>query len=782
MGLFVNNSLNTNNFSCKKRNDKTAQNPIITATKVQEKTVYPSVANYNAYLIPKTKISFGRHLTEGTDNHLNYLGCNYTGNGKATFRVFAPDIKEMTVQISKEPTSLQYDDSTSPTNCIVHKMKKINNEVFEFIADSSEPDKTIQSGDMYRFELTKADGEKLYRKDPRTKWQSNGALGWSTVHDEKSYKWGAGETEWLNGTDKRRIIHTTSGPSKDLSIEQLNIGLLGGYEKAKKEIDNLALKGINSVQIMPIGEVFGIGNSGYDEVDKFAPKNSYGKPDEFKALIEHAHKKGINVILDVVPNHFGPVSNVVQDFGKAFDPDLNTPWGAGLNFEKSENKYMVNYMTDMMLNWAANYHIDGFRFDGCHELHSEPFLKELSCELRNHTESKNSIIIAEHLERSKKLTQPLSTEEKNNPEKVFNLSKSNPSMLNSFELDGQYNFDLKNTLIAYTSGWKQIYDCPKSMQDLEKEFKQGRTYYDSKPENLSIPKSKNVFNYLYGHDDSDAFGGCRYIPMLTTIKLGLVKEEKDLWKIDKTPFVKTQDLFKTYLQNPTEKEWIEKQKELGFKEIIQKEKFTEKYKEAQSLTRLATGTTFMTPSNIMFLMGDLNGELAPFQYIAEYPKDTVWDGIPAKQKLSDEKGYTVGKESFNESKPDQKEYNDPDLRQHIGNFTNELTKLRNSNKALNNNDSSKLKTFMYSNDIMHVHRWDNNGDEIIAVMNFGDKSFNKFELKDFPDGKWKEEINSNNTKFGGDGTNLNEKEKSISREDSVIGLPKQSIVIFKKIK
>lgn len=51
---------------------------------------------------------------------------------------------------------------------------------------------------------------------------------------------------------------------------------------------------------------------GYDEVDKFAPESSYETPDELKNLVNYAHSKGINVILDVVPNHFGCIGAVCQ--------------------------------------------------------------------------------------------------------------------------------------------------------------------------------------------------------------------------------------------------------------------------------------------------------------------------------------------------------------------------------------------------------------------------------------------------------------------------------------
>jgi 1,4-alpha-glucan branching enzyme len=54
---------------------------------------------------------------------------------------------------------------------------------------------------------------------------------------------------------------------------------------------------------MPVADFPGKRNWGYDGVLLFAPDSSYGRPEEFKALMDAAHAKGIMVLLDVVYNH-----------------------------------------------------------------------------------------------------------------------------------------------------------------------------------------------------------------------------------------------------------------------------------------------------------------------------------------------------------------------------------------------------------------------------------------------------------------------------------------------
>ena len=72
---------------------------------------------------------------------------------------------------------------------------------------------------------------------------------------------------------------------------------------------------------MPIGEFYGKRNWGYDESAKFAVENAYGTPDEFKDFVNYAHEKGINVILDVVLNHFGPFGSNIQEYIPAYQKD-----------------------------------------------------------------------------------------------------------------------------------------------------------------------------------------------------------------------------------------------------------------------------------------------------------------------------------------------------------------------------------------------------------------------------------------------------------------------------
>ena len=67
--------------------------------------------------------------------------------------------------------------------------------------------------------------------------------------------------------------------------------------------------------------------------------SSYGRPEDFKALIEAAHKCGLMVLLDVVYNHFGPVGNFLPAYAPQFFTDSHkTPWGAAINYDGEQSK------------------------------------------------------------------------------------------------------------------------------------------------------------------------------------------------------------------------------------------------------------------------------------------------------------------------------------------------------------------------------------------------------------------------------------------------------------
>jgi glycogen operon protein len=178
----------------------------------------------------------------------------------------------------------------------------------------------------------------------------------------------------------------------------------GTFAGIREKIPYLKELGVNSVELMPVYEFDEFENSrpspetgelllnywGYSTVGFFAPKAGYAatskfgmQVDEFKALVKELHKNGIEVILDVVFNHtaegneYGPTIAFRGIDNKTYY--MLTPDGYYFNFSGCGNTLNCNnpIVRDMVLDclryWAAEYHIDGFRFDLAAVLGRDPW-------------------------------------------------------------------------------------------------------------------------------------------------------------------------------------------------------------------------------------------------------------------------------------------------------------------------------------------------------------------------------------------------------------------------
>jgi isoamylase len=162
--------------------------------------------------------------------------------------------------------------------------------------------------------------------------------------------------------------------------------------------------GINCIELLPIFEFDEWENSkphpengqllmqywGYSTVGFFAPKagfaatGKYGmQVDELKSMIKELHCNGIEVMLDVVFNHtaegneFGPYISFRGVDNKTYY--MLTPEGYYYNFTgcgntlNCNNPVVRNMVLDCLRYWAAEYHVDGFRFDLAAVLGRDPW-------------------------------------------------------------------------------------------------------------------------------------------------------------------------------------------------------------------------------------------------------------------------------------------------------------------------------------------------------------------------------------------------------------------------
>lgn len=209
-------------------------------------------------------------------------------------------------------------------------------------------------GTRYRFVLP--DGTRV--PDPASRFQPEDVHGPSEVIDPTHYA-------WQDETWQGRVWD-------DIVLYELHIGTFtaaGTFRAAIERLDHLVELGITAIEIMPVAEFPGSRNWGYDGVLLFAPDSSYGHPDDFKALIDAAHGRGLAVILDVVYNHFGPDGNYLASYApQFFNAARQTPWGAALNYDAGQSQAVREFMIRNALYWLREFNLDGLRLDAVHAI------------------------------------------------------------------------------------------------------------------------------------------------------------------------------------------------------------------------------------------------------------------------------------------------------------------------------------------------------------------------------------------------------------------------------
>ncbi len=168
---------------------------------------------------------------------------------------------------------------------------------------------------------------------------------------------------------------------------------LGGKGDVPTCINYLKSLGVTHVQLLPVYDYATVDESdqktdqfnwGYDPKNYNVPEGSYStdpyngttRINEFKQMIMALHNAGIGVIMDVVYNHTFSGENswfeyTVPGYYYRMKEDGSFGDGSGCGNETASEHLMYRkYMTDSVVYWADEYHIDGFRFDlmGVHDV------------------------------------------------------------------------------------------------------------------------------------------------------------------------------------------------------------------------------------------------------------------------------------------------------------------------------------------------------------------------------------------------------------------------------
>jgi malto-oligosyltrehalose trehalohydrolase len=153
----------------------------------------------------------------------------------------------------------------------------------------------------------------------------------------------------------------------------------GTFRALMHRLEHFRDAGYTSLELMPINEFPGSRGWGYDGTLIFAPHHAYGTPEDFRALVDRAHALRLCLSVDVVYNHFGGVDNFIERYAPEwFDDEIETPWGAAINFREAAVR---QFYYENACWWLEEYDLDGLRFDSVHEIATEArdrFLGELT--------------------------------------------------------------------------------------------------------------------------------------------------------------------------------------------------------------------------------------------------------------------------------------------------------------------------------------------------------------------------------------------------------------------
>jgi len=143
---------------------------------------------------------------------------------------------------------------------------------------------------------------------------------------------------------------------------------LSYLEMAEELADYVEEMGFTHVELMPVMEYPYDPSWGYQITGYFAPTSRFGKPEDFKVLVDAFHQRGIGVILDWVPSHFPEDAHGLGFFDGSHlyeHPDRRRgyhPDWKSLIFNYGRNEVRA-FLISNAAYWLDQYHVDGLRVD-----------------------------------------------------------------------------------------------------------------------------------------------------------------------------------------------------------------------------------------------------------------------------------------------------------------------------------------------------------------------------------------------------------------------------------
>ncbi len=782
-------------------------------SKTEDARVYSSDKNnFELSKVYYKPLAFGKKLEE----HNSWGARINPKTNELSFKIFTfPDAKEVYALIYKE------DEKD-----IKEKIKLENKGDGVFESDSIPKDK-VKEGDKYLFEIHKNNDEIEIVKDPYTFKQEkiNGA---SSVYNQSSYKWQSDNT-WKNNPN--RITRKSDGKDGNRSLREARIFALNpdtftdkrSYEGVIPKLKEIKANGFNTVEIMHVENTYSF-NWGYDGVDKMAPSNYLGGPDKLKELVDEAHKEGLNVVFDIIPNHLGPDGAQLGRTG----PYIKGPndFGEAFNFEGENSEFVRDYIINSAMNWVENYHVDGLRLDMTKYMQSDNTLKQLASEINYHYP--DCFLIAEDGRggvsvddvgnywqnedevHDKRVTNKLKPEEygegedeETHTKKIEEIIKDKGN-LSRLGMDSEWDFNFYHQLDSslYTINTSNLIKGAINAQDSVKYLAShdeiGNYEGTRKLAKLMVPKLMLNENVVLGDEDYKraseyAKTKNKSIEEATNIircqkaqfvaeELAIKFQKGELDKYELKPSMtheesrKLRECFKGEVLRPLD---INPDVRMSFSKI--KTAFYRSYNQI----KMASALVYSIPGPKMVFQGDENADLTPFRFFRRF------ESVPYEGYLYMEKGYEPAEPALAASTIGKIKYS-PDGKKRMDGFNllmKDLAKLNEENPALRLGHINK--DFVVDHSMSNLVAFDikdkNSDNEIFTVSNLGVANYredkdNEYYIT-FPEGEWIEVLNTDDIKYQGTSRHANKDEIIQGDGHSIkpINIGGYSTIYFKKV-
>ena len=227
----------------------------------------------------------------------------------------------------------------------------------------------VGHGSKYKYKIESANKEIVTEKaDPFARYceqpPETASIVWNSDYKWKDKAW-MGYRENKNGLDRPYAVyemHLGSWKRKD-GNEYLSY-----LDLADDLVAYLKKMNFTHVEFMPIMEYPYNPSWGYQLTGYFATTSRFGKPEDFKVLVDKLHQNDIGVILDWVPSHFPEDDHGLGFFDgtnlyehpdrkKGYHPDWKS-----LIFNYGRNEVKA-FLISNAIFWLDHFHADALRVD-----------------------------------------------------------------------------------------------------------------------------------------------------------------------------------------------------------------------------------------------------------------------------------------------------------------------------------------------------------------------------------------------------------------------------------